>query len=236
MKLEYLPTPGIGKKAGYGQAFAGIGKTIADLGKLGMDETKRQRDNKTEDMKLDFAKKANKRAEDSLQLSQNKFEFNKKEVDRLSKIANDEKENITLREDSAIKLFKLSHPNYTSGNYDRNDYLNLIKEVGLSVPKKGKITKLDVKVDKKDEKILTYEQDGNIYHKNLGPVKTDWNGKKSDIPEGYISVGKEFYEEYADRGMVKISKDGKFHAPIDFVNSMQKEQIGDGDEPLDTPL
>jgi len=222
MRLDYLPQPGTSKQTGVGLAFSGLGKTISDLGQLGADENKRVKDEKLSNEKLDLQRASHKRADAKLKLSQDEFEFNKKEVERNIKILEDEKASDKLKEGSSIKLFKMNHPNYTSGNYTRDDYLNLIKEIGIALPKKGKVSKVDVRVTANNHKILIYEQDGIIQEKDLGEVKDYQKSTKSDVPEGYVKVEHGFYNEFADTGKVKDTGHG-YIAPIDFVNKKTNE-------------
>lgn len=222
MRLGYLPTPTYGKSLADG--LGKVGGSIAALGQLGADEIKRKKDEEIQNKSFD--------------LQDREVKLREKKLDTDIQIMQDEKADKASRKSASVSVFKTLHPKVSSSlGSDENIYA-YIQDIDKYASKNSKMNKLDVRVSPKGNKILTYEVDGEIKEINLGAVKTDWNVKQpsSDIPEGYVSVGKEFYESYADRGMVKSSKDGKFYAPINFVNSMQKEQISGDRENLDTPL
>lgn len=226
MRLNYLPQPGMSSKAGLGLGFAKFGESIAKIGDIGYDEKKRRRDESVEDMKLGFAKGANTRAEESHALSKEQVQKNIETLDFNLKTMQDKKADKETKKKATVSVFRTLHPNATK-NFNDEEVEVFAAEIDKFLPKNEKITKLDTRVTPKGNKILTYESGGKIYERNMGKVKTDWNPKKSssDIPEGHVSVGKEFYEDYADKGMVKISKDGRFYAPIDFVNQKGQEYI-----------
>jgi len=219
MRLGYMPTNTNSTKAGLGFGMAAIGKSITSIGKLA-DDDKKYNDT------LKLNKDVNDRQNKQLKLSQDNFDLKQKEYDQLVEVANDKKNDATTRKTATISLFRKLHPKATMELNDDEVY-EFGENIDKLLPKGEDIKKLDTRVTPKGNKILTYESGGKIYEKKLGPVKTEWNSKKasSDIPEGHVSVGKEFYEDYADKGMVKISKDGRFYAPIDFVNQKGQEYI-----------
>lgn len=225
MKLQYLPQPGMSAGAGLGYGIGKFGESIAALGQLGADEAQRKKDNELANKTFDLKDREVKVREAELQSN--------------IEIMNNKKADETTKRQAVVNVFKTLHPKVSKslGN-DENIYA-YVSEIDKFVPKNTKMNKLDVRITPSGNKILTYEDsNGEVKEMNLGAVKTDWNVKKpsSDIPEGYVSVGKEFYETYADRGMVKSSKDGKFYAPLNFINAMQKEQIGSGNGQLDEEL
>lgn len=222
MRLGFLPTPNHGSSLGEG--LGKLGGSVAALGQLGADEIKRKKDEELQNKTFDLRDREVKVREGELQ----------KDIE----IMNNEKADETTKKQAVVNVFKTLHPKVSESlGSDENIYA-YVSEIDKFVPKNKNMNKLDVRITPKGNKILTYEENGEVKEINLGPVKTDWNVKQpsSDIPEGYVSVGKEFYEAYADRGMVKSSKDGKFYAPLNFINAMQKEQIGSGNGQLDEEL
>ncbi|WP_294966444.1 hypothetical protein [Sulfurimonas sp.] len=219
MKLGYLPAVNANSpKAGLGFGFAAIGKSVANIGRLG-DEA-----NKYED-KLKLDKNTSDRQNKQLKLTQDNFDLKQKDYDRLVEVASDKKADETTRKGASISLFRKLHPKFTS-KLDDNEVYEFGQQIDKLLPKGKEIKKLDTRVTPEGNKILTYEVDGEIVQKNLGAVKTEWGKDKSEVPENHVSVGKEFYEEYADSGNVhKIGK--KFYAPINYVNMKNRDYIKD---------
>lgn len=242
-KLGYLQTPKYGKGQGIGDGFSALGKSIGSLGDMAIEDKERKRKARNEQFKLDLLTKQDKRADEQFSLAKAQDSRDAKTAEAKQKalayeleVARDNRRSKQEREAAEVSVFRKLHPKSTKHLSDAE-----VRVFGSQVQKEygknPKITKMDTRITPDGMKVLTYTENGVIKEKTLGKVKSDWNEKKasSSTPEGYIEVGKDFYEEYAHRGIVKQSKDGKFIAPISIVNKLQKEQIG-GANLLDSPL
>lgn len=230
MRLNYLPQPGMSAGAGIGAGLGALGKSISDLGQLSLDEKERARKESFENTKLN--------------LMQKESDLKEMEVTGKNKYYDDKvKETQQERLDKAIKAknmvaaFRVAHPNATK-NMSDDELMAWGNDIDKLLPKDKKIDKIDTRVTPDGDKMLTYMEDGVIKERNMGKVKTDWNESKksSDIPQGWISVGTKFHEDYGHEGNTKLLKDGRYIAPIPYVNAMQEQQIGGSKKLLDEEL
>lgn len=236
-ELGYLPQPGMSAGAGVGSALGAFGKTMSDLGQLGLDDKALKAKTEADNLRLDLMKNADKRGDVELTLK-------KEEIDgRNAKYANEEARAQAKLLSEAIKsknmasAFRIAHPNATKHLSD-DELISWGNDIDKLLPKEAKIDKLDTRITPAGDKILTYMQDGKIVEKNMGKVKTDWNeGKKSsDIPEGWVSVGTEFHKDYGHEGNTKQTKDGRYIAPLPYVNTKFSEQSDGNKKLLDQEL
>lgn len=229
-------------KLGYYQPMAGgeatasglgvLGKTMSDLGQLSLDDKEKKARSEIENTKLNLMQNADKRGDAELKLSQDKF---KNEETRTQAKALQE----ALDKKDMAGAFRTLHPKATA-NLSDEQIMAWGKDIDKVLPKDVKIDKLDTRITPEGDKMLTYVQDGKIVEKNMGKVKTDWNEKKdkgsSDIPQGWISVGTEFHKEYGHDGNTRLLKDGRYIAPLNYVNAMQENQMSGSKKLLDEPL
>lgn len=171
MKLNYLPQPGTSSKAGLGLGFAKFGESVAKLGDIGSDEKKRRYNESVENMKLGFTKDANARAEESHALSKKQVQKNIETLDFNLKVMQDAKGDKEAKKKATINVFRTLHPKATK-NFNDDEVMAFAENIDKFLPKNAKISKLDVRVIPSGNKILTYEQGGEIYEKDLGKVKT----------------------------------------------------------------
>ena len=230
MKLGYYQ-PLSGGEAG-ASGLASLGKTMSDLGQLSLDDKDKKAKAQMEEEKLTLMKNANTRADDELKLNKETLDFKKEEsqADRLSK---------AIKAKNMVGAFRAAHPNATK-NFSDDELMAWGNDIDKLLPKDRKIDKIDTRITPEGDKMLTYMEGGVIKERNMGKVKTDWNEKKdkgsSDIPQGWISVGTEFHKEYGHEGNTRLTKDGRYIAPINYVNSMQENQVGGSKKLLDEEL
>ncbi|MDX1809718.1 MAG: hypothetical protein R3331_09280 [Sulfurospirillaceae bacterium] len=234
LNLRYLPQPGMSSGYGIGSAAAAVGKTMQNLGQLPLDAKAKADAKGYKDANLKLLNNQDARSAQELKLKQDAFDY------KMQKIQKDALD-AAIKAGNKVGAFRKAHPKATA-NLSDSELLAWGDQMDKLLPKDKsvKISKIDARITPDGHKIMTYVQNGNIVEKDLGPVKTDWNTKKasSDIPKGWVNVGSDFYNQYADtaNGLVKSTKDGRFIAPISFVNAKQAEQIGNSKKLLDTPL
>lgn len=230
--LGYLPQPGMSSGAGIGSALGAFGQTMSTLGQLTIDDKKAKNEEALQNAKLTLAQNADKRGDTELTLKEKEITgkndyYASKEAREQAKLVQE-----ALDKKNMVGAFRALHPKATA-NLSDEELMAWGKDIDKVLPKDAKIDKLDARITPEGDKILTYMQDGQILEKNMGKVKTDWNEKKksSDIPEGWISVGKDFHQEYGHEGNTKLIKDGRYIAPLPYVNSKFGEQ-SDGSKKL----
>lgn len=188
----------------------------------------------------------------TLKSNQEKDEYSKKR-----RKTEERKDNLTIQKDeiavaeakediqqrgkkkvARVSAFKKMYPDATKGLTDDEIYA-LGESIDKLIPNNTALKKVDVFTNTEDERIITFtDEKGNITQRNLGNAKDYGKPKNKETDrKGWISVGKDFYEQYAHTGFVKTDKKrGGFYSPIDFVNKMQQRQIGKGEEQLNAPL
>lgn len=228
MKLGYYQPINGGESAASG--FASLGKTMSDLGQLSIDEKDKKAKATMESERMTLLKNADTRADGELKLGQDKLAFQKEETQA-------EKLKKAIKSKNMVGAFRAAHPNATK-NFSDEELMAWGNDIDKLLPKDKKIDKIDTRVTPEGDKMLTYMEDGVIKERNMGKVKTDWNESKksSDIPQGWISVGHRFQEDYGHEGNTKLLKDGRYIAPLPYVNSKQTEQIGSSKTLLDEEL
>ena len=215
---------------GVSVGFASLGKTMSDLGQLSLDEKDKKAKATMESERMTLLKNADTRADGELKLGQDKLAFQKEETQT-------EKLQKAIKSKNMVGAFRAAHPNATK-NFSDEELMAWGNDIDKLLPKDRKIDKIDTRVTPQGDKMLTYMENGVIKERNMGKVKTDWNESKksSDIPEGWISVGTEFHKEYGHDGNTRLTKDGRYIAPINYVNSMQESQVGSSKKLLDEEL
>lgn len=215
MKLGYYQPLSGGEATASG--LGSLGQTMSSLGQLSLDEKERARKESFENTKLN--------------LMQKESDLKEMEVTGKNKYYDDKvKETQQERLDKAIKAknmvaaFRVAHPNATK-NMSDDELMAWGNDIDKLLPKDKKIDKIDTRVTPDGDKMLTYMEDGVIKERNMGKVKTDWNESKksSDIPANWISTGFDFYQKHKKGGTFKQTGDGRFIAPIEFVNQKLAE-------------
>ncbi len=226
----YLPQPGMSAGAGVGAALGAFGQTMSNLGQLTLDDKEKKAKEALQNAQLSLAQNADKRGEAELKLHQDKLNAIKEQTQY-------ERLQSAIKAKNMASAFRAAHPNATKHLSD-DELIAWGNDIDKLLPKDKKIDKLDTRITPEGNKILTYMQDGQIVEKNMGKVKTDWNeGKKSsDIPEGWVSVGTEFHKDYGHEGNTKLTKDGRYIAPLPYVNKKFSEQSDGNLKLLDEEL
>lgn len=235
--LGYLPQPGMSAGAGLGSALGAFGKTVSDLGQLAIDDKKVKNEEALQNARLTLAQNADKRGDEELKIKADEVSgknqyYASKEAREQAKLVQE-----ALDKKNMVGAFRALHPKATA-NLSDEELMAWGKDIDKVLPKDVKIDKLDTRVTPEGDKILTYFQDGQIVEKNMGKVKTDWNESKksSEIPQGWVSVGKDFHEEYGHEGNTRLIKDGRYIAPLPYVNKKFSDQSDSSKLVLDEEL
>lgn len=214
-----------------------FGKTMSDLGQLSLDDKKVKNEEALQNARLTLAQNADKRGDEELKLKADEVSgknqyYASKEAREQAKLVQE-----ALDKKNMVGAFRALHPKATA-NLSDEELMAWGKDIDKVLPKDVKIDKLDTRVTPEGDKILTYFQDGQIVEKNMGKVKTDWNESKksSEIPQGWVSVGKDFHEEYGHEGNTRLIKDGRYIAPLPYVNKKFSDQSDSSKLVLDEEL
>ena len=225
MRLNYLPQPGMSAGAGIGAGLGALGKSMSDLGQLSLDEKEKKAKADMENTKLDLMKKEtdgkNRYYDTSVKLQEDKFksEEAREQYKRLQE-AIDKKDIVAAFSASDPKTAKLLMDAGGEGAV----YAHVAK-VANTLPKdKDEYAMVDNRVYDGNA-ILTYmnKKNGKLMTHNLG--KVDPKGRStSDIPDGWAPVTYEDYEKYKKDGEIKSTKDGRWRAPIPYINKKWEEE------------
>lgn len=237
--LGYLPQPGMSAGAGVGSALGAFGQTMNQLGQLTIDDKKQKKDEALQDAKLTLAQNADKRGDEELKLKADEVSGKNKYYDDKTKAERQKQLDEHIKAQNMAGAFRVLHPEATK-NLNDEQVMAWGEHMDKLLPKDRKIDKIDARITEDGNKIVTYfdTADNNIKELNMGKVKTDWNEKKksSDIPEGWVSVGKDFQIDYGHEGNTKQTKDGRYIAPLPYVNSKFSEQSDGNKKLLDEDL
>lgn len=232
--LGYLPQPGMSAGAGVGSALGAFGQTMNNLGQLTIDDKKAKNEEALLNAKLTLAQNADKRGDEELKLKADEVSGKNKYYDDKSKAERQKQVDEHFKAQNMAGAFRVLHPEATK-NLNDEQVMAWGEHMDKLLPKDRKIDKIDARITDDGSKIVTYfdNVDNRIKELNMGKVKTDWNEKKksSDIPEGWVSVGKDFHQEYGHEGNTKLIKDGRYISPLPYVNSKFSEQ-SDGSKKL----
>lgn len=223
--------------AGIGAGLGAFGQTMSNLGQLSLDDKKAKNEEAFQNAKLTLAQNADKRGDTELRLKEKEVTgkndyYASKEAREQAKVLQE-----ALDKKNMAGAFRALHPKATA-NLNDEEIMAWGKDIDKVLPKDAKIDKLDTRVTPEGNKILTYMQDGQIVERNMGKVKTDWNESKksSEIPEGWVSVGKDFQIDYGHEGNTRLIKDGRYIAPLPYVNKKFSEQSDSSKKLFDQEL
>lgn len=237
MRLNYLPQPGMSAGAGIGAGLGALGKSMSDLGQLYLDEKEKKAKAEMENTKLDLQKieveGKNRYYDTSIKLQEDKFKSEEaREQHKRLQEAIDKKDIVAAFSASDPKTAKLLMDAGGEGAV----YAHVAK-VANTLPKdKDEYAMVDNRVYDGNA-ILTYmnKKNGKLMTHNLG--KVDPKGRStSDIPENWASTGYDFYQKYKKGGTFKQTRDGRFIAPIEFINEKLAEQSDGNLKLLDEEL
>lgn len=226
MKLGYLPQPGMSAGAGVGSALGAFGKTMSDLGQLGLDDKALKAKTEADNLKLDLLKNADKRGDVELTLK-------KEEIDgKNTKYANEEAReqakllNEAIKSKNMVSAFRIAHPNATKDLSD-DELKSWGNDIDKLLPKDRMIKNIDTRITPDGDKVLTYMDNGKILERNMGKVKTDWNMEKdkgsSKIPLGSVAVPADFANDHWRSGALSQMEDGRY-----YVDIKDRETLVDG--------
>lgn len=235
--LGYLPQPGMSAGAGVGAALGAFGQTMSNLGQLSIDDKKAKNEEALENAKLNLMQKEtdgkNRYYDTSMKLQEDKFKSEEaREQHKRLQEAIDKKDIVAAFSASEPKTAKLLMDAGGEGAV----YAHVAK-VANTLPKdKDEYAMVDNRVYDGNA-ILTYmnKKNGKLMTHNLGNV--DPKGRStSDIPDGWASTGYDFYQKYKKGGTFKQTRDGRFIAPIEFINEKLAEQSDGNLKLLDEEL
>lgn len=231
-ELGYLPQPGMSAGAGVGSALGAFGKTMSDLGQLTIDNKALKAKTEADNLKLELMKNADKRGDTELKIKADEVSGKNTHYANEATLKSQERLDKMIKAKDMVGAFRTVHPEATK-NLTDEQVSAWGEHMDKLLPKDRKIDKIDARITPEGDKIITYLDNNQIVEKNMGKVKTDWNEKKasSEIPQGWVSVGTEFHKDYGHEGNTKLIKDGRYIAPLPYVNTKFSEQ-SDGNKKL----